>query len=184
MKNIAIIGSGGHANSLADIIYSSKKFKIVGYFDLKKNNKFPYKYLGKDSDATKYGIKLVAMGIGINITFKKKKILIDKYQKLGFSFPKIIHISSCLSEKTFIDDGVQIFSGSIINTNTQIDPHVVINTGSIIEHDCHIGENSFICPGSVILGSSKIGKNTIIGTKSVILPGSKIKDNSFIKAKI
>ena len=45
MKKIAIIGSGGHSNSLVDLIKSTKKFKIVGYFDNKKNNKIKLKYL-------------------------------------------------------------------------------------------------------------------------------------------
>ena len=39
MKNIVIIGSGGHANSLIDLIESSKKFKIIGYFDQKKKTR-------------------------------------------------------------------------------------------------------------------------------------------------
>ena len=184
MKNIAIIGSGGHANSLVDLISSSKKYKIVGYFDKKENDKFQFKYLGEDSKALKYNIKFFAMGIGLNIPIKKKKIILEKYLKLGFKFPKLLHSSSYVSNKSYIQDGVQIFSGSIVNSNSFIDSHTVVNTGSIVEHDCKIGKNSFICPGSIILGSSKIGKNTIIGSKSIILPGSSIKDNSFIKAKI
>ena len=72
MKNIAIIGSGGHANSLIDLIESSRKFKIIGYFDKKKNKKIKLKYLGKDSEIKKYSIKFIAMGIGLGIQPKKK----------------------------------------------------------------------------------------------------------------
>jgi len=184
MKNIVIIGSGGHANSLIDLIDSSKKFKILGYFDKLKNSKLRLKYLGDDFEIKKYNIKFAAMGIGLGLLPKKKMQIIKKYMDKGINFPRLIHKSSYVSKTSIIDDGAQIFAGTVINSNTVIKPHTVINTGSIIEHDCHIGENSFICPGSIILGTSKIGKNTIIGSKNIILPNTSIKDNSFIKAKI
>ena len=184
MKNIVIIGSGGHANSLIDLIESSKKFKIIGYFDQKKNKKIKLKYLGNDSDLKNYKVKFAAMGVGLGLPPKKKIEIIRKYKKFGINFPKLIHKFSYVSKTSIIEDGVQIFSGSIINTNSQIKSHSVINTGSIIEHDCYIGENSYICPGVIILGSCMIGKSTIIGSKNIILPKTNVINNSFIKAKI
>lgn len=42
MKKILIIGAGGHAKSLIDVIETTKKFKIIGLIDNKKSKK---KYL-------------------------------------------------------------------------------------------------------------------------------------------
>ena len=184
MKNIVILGSGGHANSLIDLIESSSKFKIKGYFDKVKNNKIRFKYLGDDTEIAKYNFKFASIGIGLGLSPKKKMQLIKKYQSQGISFPKLIHKSSYVSRSCKIHDGAQLFAGTIINANSQIGPYAVINTGSIVEHDCFIGENSFICPGSIVLGSCKIGKNTIIGSRNIILPNTKILSNTFIKAKI
>ena len=184
MKSIVIIGSGGHANSLIDLIESSSKFKIKGYFDNTKNNKIKLKYLGNDTDIIKYKFKFAAIGIGLGLSPKKKMQLIKKYKSWGISFPKLIHKSSYVSRTCKIQDGAQLFAGTIINANSQIGSYTIINTGSIIEHDCFIGENSFICPGSIILGSCKIGKNTVIGSRNVILPNTNIFSDTFIKAKI
>lgn len=184
MKSIIIIGSGGHANSLIDLIESSNKFKIKGYFDKAKNNKIKLKYLGDDTEITKYKFKFAAIGIGLGLSPKKKMQLITKYKSQGISFPKLIHKNSYVSRKCKIHDGAQLFAGTIINANSQISSYAIINTGSIIEHDCFIGENSFICPGSIVLGSCKIGKNTIIGSKNLILPNTSILSNTFIKAKV
>ncbi len=184
MKKIAIIGSGGHASSLIDLIMSTNKFKIYGYFDKTKNTKINLEYLGNDSEISNHKIKYAAMGIGLALPSKKKMQIIKKYLSLGINFPSLIHKSSYVAKTSEIHEGVQIFAGTVINTNTIIKSHSIINTGSIIEHDSLIGENSFICPGSILLGSCRIGKNTIIGTKNVILPNTKVLDNSFIKAKI
>ena len=184
MKNIAIIGSGGHANSLIDLINSSKNYKIIGYFDKKINNKIKLKYLGDDNQIKNNQFDFAAMGIGLALQPKHKMQIINKYLKIGIRFPKLIHKFSYVSRTSKIEDGVQIFAGSVINSNTEIKCHSVINTGSIVEHDCYIGEYCFVCPGSIVLGSSKIGKNTIIGSKNIILPKTEVLSNSFIKAKI
>ena len=141
MKNIAIIGSGGHANSLIDLIESSKKFKVIGYFDKEKNRKNKYKYLGKDFETKKYNIKLIAMGIGLGIKPQKKLEIINKYKKLGFYFPSLIHKNSIISKNSKLEEGTQIFSGTIINTNSRIKSHSVINTGSIIVLLCSSSED-------------------------------------------
>ena len=184
MNSIVIIGSGGHANSLIDLIESSNKFKIEGYFDKAKNKKIKLKYLGDDTEIKKYKFKFAAIGIGLGLSPKKKMQLVKQYKNQDISFPKLIHKSSYVSRTCKIHDGAQVFAGTIINANSQIGSYTIINTGSIIEHDCFVGENSFICPGSIILGSCKIGKNTIIGSRNVILPNTNILSNTFIKAKI
>ena len=55
MRNIIIIGNGGHAKSCCDVIELEKKFKIIGFISSDKNletksNK--YLYLGTDKNLT------------------------------------------------------------------------------------------------------------------------------------
>ena len=56
-SKILIIGAGGHAKSVIDVIEATKKYKIVGLIDndIKKRNKKIYKYniLGRDKDLKK-----------------------------------------------------------------------------------------------------------------------------------
>ena len=104
MKNIVIIGSGGHASSLIDLINSSKKFKIFGYFDKIKNSNIKLKYLGDDNKITNYKINFAAMGIGLGLSPRKKSELIKKYLKIGLSFPKLIHKNSYVSKSSIIEE--------------------------------------------------------------------------------
>ena len=65
MKNIILIGAGGHCKSCIDVIESEKKYKIVGLIDKNKNsiNK-NYKILGD------YNILELAAGSAKLIYFK------------------------------------------------------------------------------------------------------------------
>ena len=65
-KNLLVVGSGGHLNSVIDIIKNSKNFKVMGYLDNdhKKIGKlfFNSKVLGSDDLLDHYkkkGIKTV-----------------------------------------------------------------------------------------------------------------------------
>ena len=51
MKNIFLIGGGGHCVSVLDVIETTKKFKVIGFVDQNPTNKYVssrYKYLGND----------------------------------------------------------------------------------------------------------------------------------------
>lgn len=184
-KKIVIIGSGGHAISLIDLIKSTSRYEIIGYFDILENKNFNVKYLGSDSNAKNFlKIKNAALGIGLNVTQAKKISIVQKYKKLGFVFPPLKHKFSYISETVKICEGSQIFAGCIINSNSIIGNFSTINTASLIEHDCIIGQNCFIAPKSVLLGGCEIGKNSIIGSNNLLLPKTKLKAGSFIKSRI
>ena len=39
MEKLIVIGSGGHAASCIDVIESTKKFKIIGFYVIEKNRR-------------------------------------------------------------------------------------------------------------------------------------------------
>ena len=74
MKEILIIGSGGHSNVVIDIL-KKKKFKIIGYLDINKNKHSKIKYLGNISE----NLKLLKMRkkrgiIAIGNNYIRKKV--------------------------------------------------------------------------------------------------------------
>ena len=57
MKNIYLIGGGGHCNSCIDVIEQENKYHIKGIFDLPENigkNILGYNVIGADSDIKSY----------------------------------------------------------------------------------------------------------------------------------
>jgi sugar O-acyltransferase (sialic acid O-acetyltransferase NeuD family) len=188
MKNIIIIGAGGHASSLLDLIESTKKYKILGFLCNKKKigiNFNGYKILGKDNylKKIKKNKPLVALGFSSykNLDSYKKKFLEIKSQ--GFLIPSIISRHSYVSKKVKIGEGVNIFHGVIVNNNCIIDNGVTINSKTLIEHDCHLSSFVHISTGCIINGSVRIGEKSFIGSGTVIKENIKINKKKFIKMR-
>ena len=38
MKNLILIGGGGHAKACLDVVLTTKIFNVIGYIDIKKSN--------------------------------------------------------------------------------------------------------------------------------------------------
>ena len=184
-KNIILIGGGGHCKSCIDVIEQEKKFKIIGYVDLKNNGKiFNYKYLGnekklKDLRAiSQYA--LITVGQIKSSSTRKKIYRKLKYYK--FKIPKIISPFAYVSKHSKISEGSIVMHNSLINSGAIIGKNCIINSGAIIEHDAIIGDNVHVSTNACVNGNSLIGQNSFIGSGSVIKENKKVKKDSIIRA--
>jgi len=172
LKEIIVIGSGGHSRSVIDAL-DNLGLKIYGIVDINyKSQKeiiFNYKILGDMTFIENLNPKNFDIVLAIGDNEKREKYF-SKILKKGFVLPTIIHPTAILSKKVFIGNGVFINAGAIINAGVEIGDNTIINTGSIIEHEVNIERNCHICPGVKIGGRVSIGQNTFIGI------GSSVKD--------
>lgn len=186
-KPLIIIGSGGHASILYDILKTQNK-NVIGVVDSnpKTNNIVlgDLKLLGDDEAIKSFNpldIKLVN-GIGINPGNQNKENLEKEFIELGYTFATVIHPTSIIGSNVIIKNGAQVLAGSVININSYIGKGCIINTGSIIEHDCKIGDFNNISPGVVLCGNVNTGKNVYIGAGTVITQNIKIGENVVISS--
>ena len=183
MKDIILIGAGGHCESCIEIIEKEKKFKILGLVDNKKKGFFlGYKILGSDKDLLKLRSltdnSFVTLGQIKN--YEKRKKIFKKLLKLKFYIPQIISNHSYISKKTLIKNGVIVMNGCIINSGSVIGNNCIINNGSIIEHNVIIGDNCHISVGAIINGNARIGNNCFIGSGAIIKNKISIGNNCII----
>ena len=177
-KPIFLIGSGGHASVLEEIISLTDK-KLIGILD--PNRKPGEKclnsvVLGGDELIDEYlpeDISLVN-GVGTLPGNNKRTEISKKYREKGFSFSTLIHPSAVLSSEVEIEEGVQIMAGATIQRNVKIGKDSIINTNSSVDHDCLVGESVHISPGVTL------GANVIIGNCSHICLGASLLQNSKI----
>ena len=95
MKEIILIGGGGHCKSVIDVIEQEGKFQIIGIVDkleLLGTKVLSYPVIGSDSDlanlAKKYQYSLITVGQTKSPELRIK--LFDLAIKSGFSIPTII----------------------------------------------------------------------------------------------
>ena len=187
MKNIILIGGGGHCKSVIDVIEQEKKYKISGIVDKQEflgTNILGYKVIGNDLDLEhlvkkfKYAIITVGHIKSANLRIK----LFNLAKKVGFKLPTIISPNSYVSRHSKIGEGTVVMHHAIINANTCIGKNCIVNSKALIEHDCTILNHCHISTNVTINGGVKIGSKCFIGSNVTTKDNIQIKENSFIKA--
>ena len=187
MKNLILIGAGGHAKSLIDLIESSQEWKIMGLIGNREEvgkSVLGYKIIGDDSDLEliKNACENALIAIGQIKNCEKRKKLANKLDKFGFKFPVIKSKFCYVSKHSEIGRGTTIGHGAIINSNVVIGQHCIINSQSLIEHDSKVDEFCHISTGSLINGGAIIGKESFVGSNTLIRENITIPKNSIISA--
>ena len=183
-KPIIILGNGGHAKVLIEILQEQNR-EIVGFTaPFNKENSYGFAYLGKDEEIFGFGFTEVELvnGLGSVTVNPLRKNIFKLFKNRGYTFANVIHPSSIISPSAIIGEGVQIMAGTIIQTNAFIADNTIINTGVKIDHDSVVYEHVHIAPGTTISGNVHVRANTHIGTGTSIIQGITIGEGCLIGA--
>ncbi len=175
MKNLIILGAGGHGKSVAWVAKTTKKWKKVYFLDDNVSND---QVIGKFNDRHKYKHNDFFVAIGNN--HKRKEIYLTLKLE-GFTLPPIISPTSDVTNAK-VGNGSIIMNRCFVNVDTLIEEAVIINNHVVIEHDCVISSFSHISPSVNIAGTSKIGEKCWIGIGSNIIHNLTIINNVIIGA--
>lgn len=182
MKNLAILGAGGHGKVAADI--AEQLGWNIHFFDLafpKINKCGLWDIVGDEASLIKHAGKYDAVFIAIGnngIRAKKQQEL----KSLGFTITSLISPAASLSAHVEIGEGVLIVANACINIGTKISDGVIINTGANIDHDNQIGKFSHISPGVNLAGEVIIGQRSWVGIGSTIIHQITVGDNVMVGA--
>ena len=186
MREIVVIGGGGHAKVLISVL-KKDGYHVKGYTDIEdRGSILGVPFLGNDAILDEIARKSqsphAVIGIGKVDASELRLSLQDKLGALGFDFPVICSPHAVVNEGVCLRAGTVIFDGVVINSGTEIGRACILNTGSIIEHDCRLGENVSIGPGVTISGGVTIGDNCMIGAGASIIQSIKVCQDSLIGA--
>ena len=181
-KKVVIIGAGGNAKMIADIIIKSGDI-VYGFLDdnKEKGTKIleDIVVIGKISDCLeiKQAENLYFI-IGIGNNYLRKEI----YEKYNLNYYTAIHPTITRAIDTTIGEGTVIKANATIDASTSIGKNCIIGIGSIITHDNIIGDYVHISPNATLCGTVKIGNFTHIGANATIINNVEITDNCIIGA--
>lgn len=184
MSGLVILGSGGHASVLVDILAETEE--IVGYVDHKPSDMLKgIPYVGTDEELINHylpsSIKLVN-GLGSVGDLEPRHRIFKYFKKQGYVFQNVIHSSAIISQHAIIEEGVQILAGAIVQRDSHIFANSIINSGSIVEHHSQIKTSVHVAPRVVIGGNCLIGELCHIGIGATIMQGIHIGDGSLVGA--
>lgn len=172
MKEVVILGAGGHAHVIADAVALCGD-KVIAFLDDDKN---VVDRCGSISDYVKF--KDAEFVIGIGNADVREHISCE----LNVKWYTAIHPSAIISPSATIGEGTVVMPNAVINARAIIGNHCIINSGAIIEHDNVISDFAHISVGAKLGGTVSVGKKTWIGIGSTIKNNVKICSDCIIGA--
>ncbi len=167
MKDVIIIGAGGHAKVIADIVIRSND-NLIGFLDDSKpfGTKVlgDYEVLGSTNliESIKGENKFFIIAIGDNFIRK------EFYKKYDVNYYTAIHPTAIIGTDVEIAEGTCVMPNACINANSKIGKCCIINSGALVEHDCVLADFVHISPTATLCGTVKIGELTQIGARATV----------------
>ena len=185
MKNLILIGGGGHCKSVIDLA-EIVGYHILGVLDMPENvgnEILSTKVIGTDDDIPLFVNKAEFV---ITVGFiKDPSIRIRIYNRVkeaGGNLAIIIAPTACVSKYATLGEGTVVMHHSFVNAGAKIGNNVILNTFSGVSHDSVIGDQCHISTGAIVNGDCKVGNNCFIGSQSVLVNGVTIGDDITVGA--
>ena len=188
MKQVVIIGAGGHAREVAEIL--RERSDQVG--DL-----VPLGFVVEQNAPATLNYNLPVLGDwswfnGTNLTELEvicavgepsvRKRLAERASENGLSFANAISPRAHVSPGAEIGAGVMIFPHAVISTNVSIGDHSIVNSGATVSHDSKLGRFTTISPGVHVAGNVHIEDGCYLGIGANIIQHVNIKPWTLIGA--
>ncbi len=171
MKNLILIGGGGHCKSVIDVAESAG-YTILGILDRSipvGETVLGYKVLGNDDLIEPYldkaefivtvgQIKSPAIRIRLNMMVKNA----------GGKLATVIAPTAHVSKYATIGEGTVVMHQAVVNAGARIGVGCILNTFANIEHDVILGNFCHISTGAMVNGEAEVGEGTFIGSQSVV----------------
>lgn len=187
-EQVVILGAGGHARSVIDVIRSQNQYEIAGCVaqisqDLAGVPGVPeVPILGDDSilpALRQKGFSYIFVAIGNNRIRAK---LYKKVCEMGFHPVNAISPHAYLSPTVQLGRGICVMPGAVLGINTVVGDNAIINTRCSVDHDCSIAAHVHLAPGVTLSGTVTVGAGTQLGTGASVIDGMTIGEWSMVGA--
>ncbi|MBE3142424.1 MAG: acetyltransferase [Planctomycetes bacterium] len=195
MKNlhnydIFLVGGGGHARVLLDIIslvhpdwqvavldsdrarYGTQIMgaHILGGDDLMKE-------ISAEIAGARFSVSLGSVG-----DCGPRRRLFDQALALGLSPEILIHPAAIVSRFARVREGTQLLPACVVNAGASIGRNVIVNSGAVVEHDCVVMDHAHIATGASLASAVTVGEGAHIGVGASVRQGVRIGDGALVGA--
>jgi UDP-perosamine 4-acetyltransferase len=178
MEQLVVLGGGGHAKVIIEILQDAGKFIIAGCIasGSEVSSVLDLPVLGGDSQLPRIyasGVRNAFVAVGDN---RVRRSLTQKVIAVGFKLVNAVSPHAVLSRRVELCAGVAIMAGAVVNSCSRIGNGCIVNTGATVDHDCKIGDWAHIAPGTNLAGCVTIGEGAFLGIGSRVIPKISIGD--------
>ena len=189
MKEVIIIGAGGHAAEIDDYIkYSQsvtgkRELNVIGFLDDNPGNYASYRrsapLLGGIKDHKVVPGQAYIIGIA---NLKYRRLFVERFLNEGAVFVSFIHPSAYVSESATVGEGSIVGPNANLGPNVKIGNYTLINSRCSMGHDTVVGDFNFISPNVCFSGFTSVGNDNLFGINSATIPGISVGNRNKIAA--
>jgi sugar O-acyltransferase (sialic acid O-acetyltransferase NeuD family) len=193
MEDLILLGAGGHAREILDIVAAINSFaartgqsavRTLGLIDERpealggKVAGCPilggFEWFGENRYE---GSVVTAVG---DTALRERFVL--RAAGLGLRFGRIVSPQACLAESARLGIGVVVFPFVFISNETVIGDHSHCNAGASISHDSRLGDFTTLGPRATITGRVMLGHGVTVGANATVLPDVRVGEYCTIGA--
>jgi acetyltransferase EpsM len=174
--DVVVVGAGGHAAVVADLLLSIHEkhggLRPVAFVDddprLAGGTLVGLPIRGAVASLENIAHDAVVVAIGDN---RARRHVFETLRRRGETFATVCPASAIIAREVHLGLGTVVVAGAVVNVAARIGHDVIVNTGSTVDHHAVIGDHAHVAPGAHLGGQVSVGEGALIGTGAVVLPG-------------
>lgn len=184
MADVLIIGAGGHAKVIIDIIRLNGD-RAIGLLDdnsdLWGDTQSGVPVLGALDRYSSYNYDYLVLAMGSNALRHKLSTTIF-HAVPDEQWLTAIHPRAVIGSGVHIACGTVIMAGVIVNSDSMIGRHCILNTASTVDHDNLIRDYVHIAPGAHLGCGVCVNEGAFVGIGATVIPNILIDTWSIVGA--
>jgi len=182
MRDVIIIGAGGHAVSVAEtVLAGGHHIRVFVSEAHETTDLLGVPVVAADTHPEQDPSTHVVLAIGDN--FQRERAWKRYVAAVGEArLPALIHPSAHVSSLATIAPGTVILQGAIVGSGAQVGYACLINTGAILDHESALEDYASLAPGAVTGGRVRIGTRSAISIGATLTHGISIGADTVIGA--
>lgn len=157
-QHVILIGAGGHARVIADIVRASGD-TVLGFLDDNKE----LDTLGTTQDYKRYADAGVQFVLAIGSAEARQTL-----SRLECTWYIAIHPTAVISPQARIGAGSVVMANAVVNAGASVGKHCIVNTSAVIEHDNVLEDYVHVSVGAKLGGTVHIGSRSWIGIGATV----------------
>lgn len=185
MKEIILVGGGGHGAACLDVLTAAGKYQVRAIVD--KSHALGREVGGLTITATDDDLpdlvarfKHALLGVGQIKSAAPRRALAQRLKSLGAELPAHISPLAYVSPGAWLDEGGIVMHQALVNARARVGAQAIINSRALVEHDVEIGPFCHISTGALVNGNCRIESGCFIGSGAVLREGVCIGAESVI----
>ena len=185
MKNLILVGGGGHCKALIDVAESAG-YSILGVLDMPEEvgkEILSTKVIGTDEDIPFYvDTAEFIIAVGFIMDSSTRIRLFNRVKQAGGKLATIVAATAHVSKYASLGEGTVVMHHALVNAGAKVGDNVILNSFADVEHDSVIGSQCHISTGAIVNGDCWVGERCFIGSQSVLVNGITVAEDIIVGA--